>query len=175
MLITPTDAPMLADEYIADGLTVGDWLHDNAIQCEDCDRHYTSRADFVDPDRGRNRRPDWRGARPLHGQRHDRRCVHPPRPPLHRHRDRAPLVRHCLRHRDAMKAHIYLTITKSGVVKLTQAAPSLGPRQRAIRLQVTVADAAFAEPAVLDAQLDIPTDALAYPPAHTVEVEIWKP
>ncbi len=74
-----------------------------------------------------------------------------------------------------MKAHIYLTLSKTGVVKMTQQRPAVSPRQRLIRLQITVPDSAFIDPPDLDAQLDIPADRLAYPPAHALDVEIWTP
>lgn len=75
-----------------------------------------------------------------------------------------------------MKAHVYLTVTKSGVLKMTKEKPSLAPKQRAVRLTVHVPDSAFDEPPMLDAELDVPAKALAYPTQDApVKVEIWEP
>lgn len=52
-----------------------------------------------------------------------------------------------------MKAHVYLTLTKAGVVKMTKEKPTLMRDQRAVRLMVSVPDAVFAPPPVLDAEL----------------------
>jgi hypothetical protein len=73
-----------------------------------------------------------------------------------------------------MRAHIFLTITRSGVVKMTQQKPTLARGQRSIRLVVSVPDSAFAEPAILDAELQVPADALAYPAVtEPLKVEVW--
>lgn len=75
-----------------------------------------------------------------------------------------------------MRAHIYLTVTKSGVVKMTKESPALTPTQRAVRLSISVPDSVFLPPPILDAQLDVPADRLAYPsPTGPVDVEIWEP
>jgi hypothetical protein len=72
-----------------------------------------------------------------------------------------------------VKAHIFLTVNRSGVVKMTKEKPILARGQRAVRLVMSIPDAAFLEPPMLDAELAVPADALAYPVAEPVRVEIW--
>jgi len=73
-----------------------------------------------------------------------------------------------------MKASIYLTFTRTGPVKMTKAKPHLSSRERAVRLSIQIPDAVFDEPPLLDAQLDVPADKLAYPtPIAPIDVEIW--
>lgn len=73
-----------------------------------------------------------------------------------------------------MKASIYLTLSKSGVVKMTKEKPLLVSGQRLVRLSLSVPDSAFLPAPVLDAQLDVPADKLTFPTAgDSVDVEIW--
>ncbi len=73
-----------------------------------------------------------------------------------------------------MKAHIFLTLSRSGVVKMTKEKPNLAPGQRLVRLTVEVPDSAFSAPPVLDAELTVPASALSYPAkGDAVAVEIW--
>jgi hypothetical protein len=74
-----------------------------------------------------------------------------------------------------MRAHIFLTISKSGVVKMTKEKPSLSPQQRAVRLTLTIPDSAFAAPPMLDAELTVPADRLLQPQFdEPIAVEIWE-
>lgn len=41
-----SDASCLSD-YLADGYSVEDYLHDNAVECEDCRRRFSSLCDGV--------------------------------------------------------------------------------------------------------------------------------
>lgn len=73
-----------------------------------------------------------------------------------------------------MKAVVFVTVTKSGAVKMTKEKPSLAPHQRAVRLTISIPDAAFLDPPILDAQLDIPEGLVAYPAiTGAVDVELW--
>lgn len=73
-----------------------------------------------------------------------------------------------------MNAVIYLTLSKAGVVKMTKERPTLAPGQRLARLTITVPDAAFMAPPVLDAELTIPASKLAFPEAgDAIDVEVW--
>ena len=75
-----------------------------------------------------------------------------------------------------MKAHVWLVLSRSGVVKMLKEKPTLAPNQRAVRLEVSVPDSAFLPPATLDATLNVPAEALAYPAiTEPVSVEVWKP
>lgn len=74
-----------------------------------------------------------------------------------------------------MKTHIYLTMSKTGVVKMTKEKPDLSPQQRAVRLTLTVPDSAFASPPMLDAELTVPADRLLQPKFdEPIAVEIWE-
>ncbi len=74
-----------------------------------------------------------------------------------------------------MKQAIYLTLSKSGVVKMTKEKPKLLAGQRAVRLTVAVPDAVFAAAPILDAELDVPASLLIEPePAEPIKVEIWE-
>ena len=72
-----------------------------------------------------------------------------------------------------MKATIWLTATRTSVTSLTKKKPALGRGQRAIRLTIQIPDIAFEDAPTLDAELNIPATALAYPAAEPIEVEIW--
>lgn len=73
-----------------------------------------------------------------------------------------------------MKAHIWLTLSKSGVVKMTKEKPTLDRHQRAVRIEVALPDKAFDPPPILDCSLDIPAEALSYPAeGELIEVNIW--
>jgi hypothetical protein len=75
-----------------------------------------------------------------------------------------------------MKAHIWLVLSRSGVVKMVKENPALTFDQRAVRLEISVPDSAFLPPATLDTVLDVPAEALSYPAiTEPVRVEIWKP
>ena len=57
---------------------------------------------------------------------------------------------------------------------MTKKSPSIGPRERAVRLTIEVPDSAFEDPPVLDAQLDVPAANLSYPQtSQPIAVEIW--
>ena len=63
---------------------------------------------------------------------------------------------------------------ENGVVSMTKKSPSIGPRERAVRLTIEVPDSAFEDPPVLDAQLDVPAANLSYPQtSQPIAVEIW--
>jgi hypothetical protein len=73
-----------------------------------------------------------------------------------------------------VKTSIYLTINKRGISKMTKERPSLSQDERAVRLNISVPDAVFAAPPILDADLEVPASALVVPePEKPLEVEIW--
>lgn len=73
-----------------------------------------------------------------------------------------------------MKSRVFITLSKSGAVKMTKEKPSLDINQRAVRLTISVPDSAFAAPPVLDVELEIPGNLMIAPePAEPLTVEIW--
>ncbi len=74
-----------------------------------------------------------------------------------------------------MRQTIFLTLDRNGVVKMTKEKVKLGMGQRAVKLNILVPDAAFAEPPILDAELDVPAKNLIAPePEAPLKVEIWE-
>jgi hypothetical protein len=73
-----------------------------------------------------------------------------------------------------MEATVWITISRAGAVKMTKEKPALDRKQRAVLLSISVSDSVFEEPPILDAELTIPADHLAWPaPVEPLAVEIW--